>query len=42
MLRSSRHSGICGIAVISAIFAQKNIEAAARELRMLTEEMVKE
>ena len=35
-------SGICGIAVISAIFAQKNIEAAARELRMLTEEMVKE
>lgn len=37
-----KHSGICGIAVISAIFAQKNIEAAARELRMLTEEMVKE
>ena len=37
-----KHSGVCGIAVISAIFAQKNIEAAARELRMLTEEMVKE
>lgn len=37
-----KHSGICGIAVISAIFAQKNIEAAASELRMLTEEMVKE
>lgn len=37
-----KHSGICGIAVISAIFAQKNIEAAASELRMLTEEIVKE
>ena len=37
-----KHSGICGIAVISAIFAQYNIEAAASELRMLTEEMVKE
>ena len=37
-----KHSGVCGIAVISAIFAQKNIEAAASELRMLTEEMVKE
>lgn len=35
-----RHSGVCGIAVISAIFAQNDIEAAARELRMLTEEMV--
>lgn len=34
-------SGICGIAVISAIFAQNDIEAAARELRGLTEEMVK-
>ena len=33
-------SGICGIAVISAIFAQNDIEAAARELRSLTEEMV--
>lgn len=33
-------SGICGIAVISAIFAQNDIEAAARELRNLTEEMV--
>lgn len=33
-------AGVCGIAVISAIFAQKNIEAAARELRALTEEMV--
>lgn len=34
-------SGICGIAVISAIFAQKDIEEAARELKMLTEEMIK-
>ena len=33
-------SGICGIAVISAIFAKNDIEAAARELRGLTEEMV--
>ena len=33
-------SGICGIAVISAIFAQPDIEAAAKELRALTEEMV--
>ena len=34
-------SGICGIAVISAIFAQPDIEAATKELRTLTEEMVK-
>ena len=33
-------SGICGVAVISAIFAQADIEAAARELRLLTEKMV--
>ena len=33
-------SGICGIAVISAIFAQPDIEAATKELRALTEEMV--
>ena len=33
-------SGICGIAVISAIFAQPDIEAATKELRVLTEEMV--
>lgn len=35
-------SGICGIAVISAIFAQKDVEAASRRLRELTEEMTKE
>ena len=33
-------SGICGIAVISAIFAQPDIEAATKELRALMEEMV--
>lgn len=33
-------SGVCGIAVISAVFAQKDIGAAARELRTLAEEMV--
>lgn len=33
-------SGICGIAVISAIFAQKDIRSATAELRRLTEEMV--
>lgn len=31
-------SGICGIAVISAIFAQEDIEGAARTLRKRTEE----
>ena len=34
-------SGICGIAVISAIFAQPDSEAAAKELKEITEEMVK-
>lgn len=33
-------SGICGIAVISAIFSEKNIQAATHELRRLTESMV--
>ncbi len=33
-------SGICGIAVISAIFAKEDIENAARELRKLVKEMV--
>lgn len=33
-------SGVCGIAVISAIFAQKDIKAAAMKLRELTQEMV--
>lgn len=34
-------SGICGIAVISALFAQPDIKAAAEKLKALTEEMVK-
>lgn len=33
-------SGICGIAVISAIFAQKNIKAATKELKKRTMDMV--
>ena len=33
-------SGVCGIAVISAIFAKDDIEEAARELRGLTEKLV--
>ena len=33
-------SGVCGIAVISAIFAKDDIDEAARELRGLTEKMV--
>lgn len=32
--------GVSGVAVISAIFAQKDIEAAAKELRVLAKEMV--
>lgn len=34
-------TGICGIAVISAIFAQKDIESATRELRDITTNAVK-
>jgi len=34
-------SGICGSAVISALFAQQDIKEAARELKTLTEAMVK-
>lgn len=32
--------GLCGVAVISAIFAQEDIKAATAELRALAEEMV--
>lgn len=39
-LKELSGSGICGIAVISAIFAQPDIEAGTRELRKRTEEMV--
>ena len=34
-------TGICGIAVISAIFAQKDIKEAAQHLKNCTEEMLK-
>ena len=34
-------SGICGIAVISALFAQPDIKKAAEDLKKLTEERVK-
>ena len=34
-----RGNGLCGVAVISAIFALKDIEAATRRLRALEEEM---
>ncbi len=33
-------NGLCGVAVISAIFAQKDIEAATAELRKLSEQMI--
>ena len=33
-------TGICGVAVISALFAQPDIEGAARQLRALSQEMV--
>lgn len=34
-------NGLSGVAVISAIFAQPDIEAAARKLRFLSQEMIK-
>jgi len=34
-------TGICGVAVISAIFAQPDIEKATAELKKLSEKMVK-
>ena len=34
-------SGICGIAVISAIYGQSDIPEATRKLRLATEDMVK-
>lgn len=40
-LMELKGSGIDGIAVVSAIFAQENIEEATRELRSRTEEMLK-
>lgn len=40
-LTELKGSGIDGIAVVSAIFAQKDIEEATRELKSRTEEMLK-
>ena len=37
---SLKGSGICGIAVISAIFAKPDVEEAARSLRARTLEML--
>ncbi len=37
-----RSTGICGIAVISAIFAQKDIEQATKELKEKTIQMISE
>ena len=39
-LKELAGTGICGIAVISAIFAQKDIKEAARHLKSRTEEML--
>lgn len=33
-------SGVCGVAVVSAIYAQPDIRAAARKLRTLSQEMI--
>ena len=33
-------SGICGVAVISAIFGQKDIQKAAEELKVSVENML--
>lgn len=37
-----KNTGICGVAVISALFAQPDIEAATRELKERTLQMVQE
>ena len=34
-------SGICGVAVISAIYAAKNIKSAAEELKAAAEAMLR-
>ena len=35
-------NGLCGVAVVSAVFAQADIEEAARKLKILTEKMIKQ
>ncbi len=39
-VRDLSGNGLCGVAVISAVFAKKDIEEAARKLKKLVEEMV--
>lgn len=39
-VRDLSRNGLCGVAVISAVFAEKDIEEAARKLKKLVEEMV--
>ncbi len=39
-VRDLSGNGLCGVAVISAVFAEKDIEEAAKKLKKLVEEMV--
>ncbi len=39
-VRDLNGNGLCGVAVISAVFAEKDIEEASRKLKKLVEEMV--
>lgn len=39
-VRDLNGNGLCGVAVISAVFAEKDIQEAARKLKKLVEEMV--
>lgn len=41
-IKNLTKSGICGIAVISAIFAEKNITQATKELYSLTKQMIEQ
>jgi thiamine-phosphate pyrophosphorylase len=41
-IKNLAKSGICGIAVISAIFAEKNITQATKELFSLTKQMIEQ
>ena len=41
-IKNLAKSGICGIAVISAIFAEKNITQATKELYSLTKQMIEQ
>ncbi|MBQ5878293.1 MAG: thiamine phosphate synthase, partial [Treponema sp.] len=41
-IKNLTKSGICGIAVISAIFAERNITQATKELYSLTKQMIEQ